>query len=140
MMFDKIIAAAAFTAALAGVAGMAHAGKDLDAIKARGQVVCGVTTGGISGFMSVDSQGKCFKETVEILVRCGRAKREYVRLVNSEPPAKPVDGFRLSISRGWSSTRILRPKSSRNPRPSFTRSCRSALWQHWSFRQNGFRW
>ena len=35
-MFDKFIAAAAFAAALAGAAGTAHAGKDLDAIKARG--------------------------------------------------------------------------------------------------------
>ena len=65
-MFDKFIAAAAFAAALAGAAGTAHAGKDLDAIKARGQVVCGVTTGGISGFMSVDSQGKWVGLDVDI--------------------------------------------------------------------------
>jgi general L-amino acid transport system substrate-binding protein len=57
-MFDKFFAVTAFAAALAGAAGTAHAGKDLDAIKARGQLQCGVTTGGISGFMSVDSQGK----------------------------------------------------------------------------------
>jgi general L-amino acid transport system substrate-binding protein len=65
-MFDKFIAAAAFVAALAGAASSAHAGKDLDAIKARGQVVCGVTTGGISGFMSVDSQGKWVGLDVDI--------------------------------------------------------------------------
>src|SRR5882762_8613263 len=65
-MFDKFIAAAAFAAALAGAAGAAHAGKDLDAVKARGQVVCGVTTGGISGFMSVDSQGKWIGLDVDI--------------------------------------------------------------------------
>ena len=65
-MFDKTIAAAAFAAVLAGAAGTAHAGKDLDAIKARGQVVCGVTTGGISGFMSVDSQGKWVGLDVDI--------------------------------------------------------------------------
>jgi general L-amino acid transport system substrate-binding protein len=66
-MFDKFIAAAAaFAASLAGAAGTAHAGKDLDAIKARGQVVCGVTTGGISGFMSVDSQGKWVGLDVDI--------------------------------------------------------------------------
>src|SRR5216684_6830066 len=65
-MLDKFIAAAAFAAALAGAAGAAHAGKDLDAVKARGQVVCGVTTGGISGFMSVDSQGKWVGLDVDI--------------------------------------------------------------------------
>jgi len=51
------IAAALIATTLVGVAGSAQAGKDLDAIKSRGQVICGVTTGGISGFMSVDSQG-----------------------------------------------------------------------------------
>ena len=51
-----------FTAIAAGfavafVAGTAHAGKDLDAIKARGQLICGVSTG-VAGFASADSQGK----------------------------------------------------------------------------------
>jgi general L-amino acid transport system substrate-binding protein len=32
--------------------------KDLDAVKARGTLICGVTAGGIAGFMMVDSQGK----------------------------------------------------------------------------------
>jgi len=35
----------------------AHAGKTLDAIKERGQVVCGVNTG-LAGFSAADSQGK----------------------------------------------------------------------------------
>ena len=35
-----------------------HAGKDLDAIKARGQLICGVTTGGSRASCSADSQGK----------------------------------------------------------------------------------
>ena len=35
----------------------AHAGKTLDAIKARGQVVCGVNTG-LAGFAAADSSGK----------------------------------------------------------------------------------
>jgi len=35
----------------------AHAGKDLDAIKARGSLVCGVNTG-LAGFSAADSQGK----------------------------------------------------------------------------------
>ena len=34
----------------------AHAGKTLDAIKARGQLVCGVNTG-LAGFSAADSQG-----------------------------------------------------------------------------------
>ncbi len=37
-------------------AGSAHAGKTLDAIKARGQVVCGVNTG-LAGFSAADSSG-----------------------------------------------------------------------------------
>ena len=34
----------------------AHAGKTIDAIKARGQLVCGVNTG-LAGFAAADSQG-----------------------------------------------------------------------------------
>jgi len=34
----------------------AHAGKTLDAVKARGQVVCGVNTG-LAGFSAADSSG-----------------------------------------------------------------------------------
>jgi general L-amino acid transport system substrate-binding protein len=37
--------------------GAAHAGKDLDAIKARGTLVCGVNTG-LAGFSAADSQGR----------------------------------------------------------------------------------
>jgi general L-amino acid transport system substrate-binding protein len=37
--------------------GAAHAGKTLDAIKQRGQLVCGVNTG-LAGFSQADSQGK----------------------------------------------------------------------------------
>jgi general L-amino acid transport system substrate-binding protein len=39
------------------MSGNAMAGKDLDAVKARGQLVCGVGTG-TAGFMQADSQGK----------------------------------------------------------------------------------
>lgn len=39
------------------IAAPAHAGKTLDAIKARGQVVCGVNTG-LAGFSAADSNGK----------------------------------------------------------------------------------
>jgi general L-amino acid transport system substrate-binding protein len=48
--------AAALLCAAAALAGPAHAGKTLDAIKARGQVVCGVNTG-VAGFGQADSNG-----------------------------------------------------------------------------------
>lgn len=35
----------------------AHAGKDLDAVKKRGELICGVNTG-LAGFSAADSQGK----------------------------------------------------------------------------------
>jgi general L-amino acid transport system substrate-binding protein len=56
-MLKKYMAAGAIAAGLVGVAGTAHAGKDLDAVKARGQLICGVSTG-VAGFASADSQGK----------------------------------------------------------------------------------
>jgi general L-amino acid transport system substrate-binding protein len=56
-MVNKYMAAGVVAAALVGAAGTAHAGKDLDAVKARGQVICGVNTG-IAGFALADSQGK----------------------------------------------------------------------------------
>jgi len=48
------LCAAVATAALASAP--AHAGKTVDAIKARGQLVCGVNTG-LAGFSAADSQG-----------------------------------------------------------------------------------
>ena len=48
---------AALAVAAAAIALPAHAGKTLDAVKARGQLVCGVNTSG-PGFSSADSQGK----------------------------------------------------------------------------------
>ena len=58
MKFSKVQLAAA-TVATAGalLAAPAHAGKTLDAIKARGQVICGVNTG-LAGFAQADSSGK----------------------------------------------------------------------------------
>ena len=41
---------------LGSLAGLAHAGKTIDAIKQRGQLVCGVNTG-LAGFGAADSQG-----------------------------------------------------------------------------------
>ncbi len=57
MKFTGIKLAAASLAALGGLLALpAHAGKTLDAIKARGQVVCGVSTG-LPGFSQADSSG-----------------------------------------------------------------------------------
>ena len=53
--FVKTLLAATAVAA-AAVTAPAHAGKTLDAIKARGQLVCGVNTG-LAGFSAADSQG-----------------------------------------------------------------------------------
>ena len=55
-MYRYSLAAAAGVAAILA-SGSAMAGKDLDAIKARGQLICGVGTG-TAGFMLADSQGK----------------------------------------------------------------------------------
>jgi general L-amino acid transport system substrate-binding protein len=56
MMYRYSLAAAAGVAAILA-SGSAMAGKDLDAIKSRGQLICGVGTG-TAGFMLADSQGK----------------------------------------------------------------------------------
>jgi general L-amino acid transport system substrate-binding protein len=56
-MVNKYMAAGIAAAALIGATGTAHAGKDLDAVKARGQLICGVNTG-VAGFALADSQGK----------------------------------------------------------------------------------
>jgi len=51
------LAALALSMACAVAAAPAHAGKTLDGIKSRGQVVCGVNTG-LAGFSAADSSGK----------------------------------------------------------------------------------
>src|SRR5688572_29144922 len=62
-MLKLSITAAAAAAALAAAPAMA--GKTLDAIKARGQLVCGVNTG-LAGFSAADSQGAWTGLDVEI--------------------------------------------------------------------------
>ena len=58
MKFTQLKTTAALVAVLGAVlAAPAHAGKTLDGIKARGQVICGVNTG-LAGFGSADSNGK----------------------------------------------------------------------------------
>jgi len=56
-MLSRTIIAAAAATLTAFVAGHAMAGAKLDAIKARGEVICGVSTG-VAGFSIADSQGK----------------------------------------------------------------------------------
>ena len=51
------LAAAAAATLVALIAAPAHAGKTLDAVKARGQVICGASTG-VAGFSQADSTGK----------------------------------------------------------------------------------
>jgi general L-amino acid transport system substrate-binding protein len=56
-MLNKFLVAGIAAATIAGAATAAYAGKELDAIKARGQLICGVSTG-VAGFAAADSQGK----------------------------------------------------------------------------------
>jgi len=63
---QRIFLALAVCGALISHAGQALAGKDLDAVKARGTLICGVAVGGIAGFMVVDSQGKWTGMNVDI--------------------------------------------------------------------------
>jgi general L-amino acid transport system substrate-binding protein len=64
-MVNKYVAAGIAAAGLLGAAGTAHAGKDLDAIKARGALVCGIGQG-TAGFMLQDSQGKWVGLNVDV--------------------------------------------------------------------------
>ena len=58
MTMKRVKLIAAVVASLGALlAAPAHAGKTLDAIKARGQVICGVNTG-LAGFGAADSNGK----------------------------------------------------------------------------------
>jgi general L-amino acid transport system substrate-binding protein len=58
MRFSTVKTLAVIAAAVGTLTALpAHAGKTLDAIKARGQVVCGVNTG-LAGFGAADSAGK----------------------------------------------------------------------------------
>ena len=54
----KALVVTAISLSLISQAGSALAGKDLDAVKSRGMLICGVAAGGLAGFMLADSQGK----------------------------------------------------------------------------------
>ena len=62
----KLLLTMAVGLAMVLQSGHAMAGKELDAVKARGQLICGVAVGGIGGFMTVDSQGKWTGINVDI--------------------------------------------------------------------------
>ena len=62
----RILLSMAFVAAMVLQTSHAMAGKDLDAVRARGQLICGVAVGGIAGFMVVDNQGKWTGMNVDI--------------------------------------------------------------------------
>ena len=55
-LFENRCFAAAAVLGMAALAAPAHAGKTLDAIKSRGQLVCGVSSG-VAGFSQADSNG-----------------------------------------------------------------------------------
>jgi general L-amino acid transport system substrate-binding protein len=57
-MMQKLLLAMALGLATVLPSGHALAGKDLDTVKARGVLICGVAAGGLAGFMLADSQGK----------------------------------------------------------------------------------
>jgi general L-amino acid transport system substrate-binding protein len=63
---QKLLLTVAVGLATVFQSGHAMAGKELDAVKARGQLICGVAVGGIAGFMMVDSQGKWTGMNVDI--------------------------------------------------------------------------
>jgi general L-amino acid transport system substrate-binding protein len=57
-MMRQVLVATAVSLGLISQTGHALAGKDLDAVRARGMLICGVAAGGLAGFMLADSQGK----------------------------------------------------------------------------------
>ena len=62
----RILLSMALGAAMVLQTSHAMAGKDLDAVRARGQLICGGAVGGIAGFMVVDNQGKWTGMNVDI--------------------------------------------------------------------------
>ena len=102
----------ALALACAVLAPLAHAGKTLDAIKARGQLVCGVSSG-VAGFSQADSAGKwsgldvdiCRAIAASILGDAGKVK--WVPLVSQQRFAALQSGEIDILSRNttWTLTR-----------------------------------
>src|SRR5262249_56448477 len=92
-MLNKYMAAGVVAATVLGAAGTAQAGKDLDAVKARGQLICGVSTG-VAGFAQADSQGKWARADVRnrrplAPAIFGRAPQREVPPDHPPPPLTP---------------------------------------------------
>ena len=98
--------------AVACLAAPAHAGKTLDAIKARGQLVCGVSSG-VAGFSQADSAGKWSGLDVDICRAIAAAvlgdaeKVKWVPLVSQQRFAALQSGEIDILSRNttWTLTR-----------------------------------
>ena len=110
--------------ALAGLAAVllaiepAHAGKTLDAIKSRGQLVCGEHTG-LAGFSQADSQGHWSGLDVDVCRAIAAAilgdatKVKWVPLTAAQRPEKyaPVAASIFSNTTGLRSSLLVREKS-----------------------------
>src|SRR5437763_11383294 len=101
--------------ALASVVVPAHAGKTLDAVKARGQVVCGVNTSG-PGFSNADSQGRWtgldvdFCRAVAAAVLGDASKVKYVPL-NSQQRFSSLQAGEIDLLSGNSTWPLTRDAS-----------------------------
>ena len=108
----KHLVMTAVAIASVGLATTAQAGKTLDAVKARGQVICGVNTSG-PGFSNADSQGKWtgldvdFCRAVAAAVLSDASKVKYVPLNSQQRFASLQAGEIDVLSRNstWTLTR-----------------------------------
>jgi len=108
----KLMIPAALAAAGLALTTSAHAGKTLDAVKSRGQVVCGVNTSA-PGFSAADSQGKWtgldvdFCRAVAAAVLGDASKVKYVPLNSQQRFASLLAGEIDVLSRNstWTLTR-----------------------------------
>ncbi len=111
-LFEKRCFAAAAVLGMAALAAPAHAGKTLDAIKSRGQLVCGVSSG-VAGFSQADSNGNWSGLDVDVCraiaasVLGDPAKVKWVPLVSQQRFAALQSGEVDILSRNttWTLTR-----------------------------------
>ena len=110
-IFKRMLTTSAATL-LVALAAPAHAGKTLDAIKARGQLVCGVSSG-VAGFSQADSAGKWSGMDVDVCqaiaasVLGDASKVKWVPLVSQQRFAALQSGEVDILSRNttWTLTR-----------------------------------
>ena len=111
-LFEKRWFAAAAVLGMAALVAPAHAGKTLDAIKSRGQLVCGVSSG-VAGFSQADSNGNWSGLDVDVCraiaasVLGDPAKVKWVPLVSQQRFAALQSGEVDILSRNttWTLTR-----------------------------------